>query len=72
MRENLEKIGKRRKNGSIYETIQRMLIESGALAYCRTKFSEYVEHSIDSLNGLNDNNYKSYLIQLAESLLIWR
>jgi len=50
--------------------IQRILRESGSIDYCKRRIDEYVQKSIDSIMPLKENNFKSFLIQMTESLIV--
>jgi len=49
--------------------VKRMLNEAGSIAYCREMTNEYIEKSIASLAPLKDTDSKSYLVQMAQSLI---
>jgi geranylgeranyl pyrophosphate synthase len=50
------------------DKIYKNLEKSGALRYCNTKLDEYVKRAIANLNSLKNSVYKSYLVQMADSL----
>lgn len=57
-------------NHAAVSRIQRMLRESGSIAYCERRINEYVQKSIDSIMPLRESDIKSYLIQMTKSLIV--
>jgi hypothetical protein len=41
---------------------------SGSLIYCNNKIDQFIEHAKASLDQLKDTIYKTYLIEMADSL----
>lgn len=62
--------GDRSSSHIAFKRIQRMLNETGSIAYCREKTIEHVQKSIVSLALLEDSDFKSYLIHMARSLIL--
>lgn len=50
--------------------IQGMLRETGSTDYCKKKITEYAQKAIDAITPLNESEFKSYLIQMAGSLVL--
>ncbi len=58
-----------RKDAAI-EKVGRMFLQTDSIAYCKEKIAEYKQKSFDSLKPLKENDYKSYLLQMADFLLM--
>ena len=43
----------------------------GAFEHCETKIDEYLSNALNSLTGLEDTEYKAYLIEMARTLRSW-
>jgi geranylgeranyl pyrophosphate synthase len=52
------------------ENVGSMLLQTDSIAYCREKIAEYKQKSFDSLRPLKENDYKSYLLQMADFLVL--
>lgn len=50
--------------------IQRMLRETGSTEYCKKRITEYVQEAIDAITPIDESEFKSHLIQMAESLIL--
>jgi len=55
---------------SAIERILQSLAVSGSLKHCEKKVDEYVRRSINSLVALRETRFKTYLIQMVESLIV--
>ena len=62
---------KKQDHSHIVRRIQRTIKEYGSIAYCARRISEYVQKSINSIMTLKENDFRSYLIKMAESLIKW-
>jgi len=69
---HLQSLFEREQNSSLtaVRRIKRMLRESGSITYCKERITEYVQRSIDSIMPLKENDFKSYLIEMAKSLIV--
>jgi geranylgeranyl pyrophosphate synthase len=49
-------------------SLQRSLEDAGSLRYCADRINQYVDRAVASLKPMRESVYKSYLVNLAESL----
>ena len=57
--------------GNVFaEKVGRMLLQSDSIAYCKKKLGEYMQKTFDSIKPLKDNDYKSYLVQMIDFLVM--
>ena len=52
-----------------FRRIQTMLRETGSTDYCRKRITEYIQEAIDAMMPIDESEFKSHLIQMAESLV---